>query len=242
MKERPILFSAPMVQAILKGRKTQTRRVIKGGFPNAGPLAKLNYSHPDWQGPMCPYGKPGDRLWVRESWGYHGLHSHGNLHEAMVKYHADGADRKIPFTSFKKMMDSAPKQNFPQPADWDELDADEKHWRHCEWMQDWWQKQNQKPSIHMFRWASRITLEITNVRVERLQDISGEDAEREGVEMAEVGDMTEIPSSWITKGWMPSLTSKSYRAGFAVLWDKINGKKAPWSDNPWVWVVEFTKI
>jgi hypothetical protein len=148
MKERPILFSAPMVRAILDGRKTQTRRVIKEKLMR-GEGAHVN---------NCQYGKPGDRLWVRETFCYHD-------YLARYLYKADGV------TGVK------------------------------------W-----KPSIFMPRIASRIMLEITGIRVERLQDISEEDA--------------------IAEGWPKS--SDWYRS----LWESINGQGS-WVLNPWVWVIEF---
>ena len=180
VKERPILFSGPMVRAILGGRKTQTRRIVKlkchDGF-EVGP----NYEGEHW--PVrggdrmpCPYGKPGDRLWVRETW----LCATGEPGPTLCHYQADG-DR--------------PEFN------------------------GLW-----KPSIHMFRWASRITLEITGVRVERLQDITEADAMAEGVECC---------SGWIGHAGEP-------RRIFCDLWKSINGAES-WAANPWVWVVEFRR-
>lgn len=177
MKERPILFSAPMVRAILEGRKTQTRRVIK-----PQPESHLD---PDsvkgaWESGFidvkCPYGQPGDRLWVRETfaWLPDGLNAdqnHGRYH-----YRADG--------------DLAVK----------------------------WQ-----PSIHMPRIASRITLRIKDVRVERLQDISDADALAEGVDQT-------------------NTSIRGYAAErFKRLWSSINGADS-WHSNPWVWVIEFKKV
>ena len=146
-KERPIIFSGPMIRAILEGRKTQTRRIVK---PNC--LSKLS-----------PYGRTGDRLWVRETWGH-------NPEGPGYVYRSDG-DFDMKFHGDR--------------------------WR---------------PSIHMPRWASRITLEVTGVRVERLQDINEEDALAEGVEHA-----------------------------FRSLWESINGPGS-WDANPWVWVVEFRRV
>lgn len=202
MKERPILFSGPMVRAILEGRKTQTRRVVKarnicaeclqsdnapnnytdlvdadgranvaGAIFGTTPYLKTGFcKHNDVCGERirCPYGKPGDRLWVRETW-----QPYGDLY----------AYRATP--------------PFEDNGNW-------------------------KPSIHMPRAVSRLTLEITNVRVERLQDISVEDAIAEGV----VAGNSPTPSD----------------EKFAEIWDKINGKKHPWASNPWVWVVEFRKV
>jgi hypothetical protein len=153
-KERGILFSAPMVRAILEGRKTQTRRVVKNQVRRDG------YT--------CPYGKPGDVLWVRETWC--GDRFNG------VGYRATDA----------------------QSGPW-------------------------KPSIFMPRWASRITLEITDVQVERVHDINECDIVAEGIPF-------------------PTDRYVSYEellAAFRDLWDSINGKTYPWASNPWVWALTF---
>lgn len=170
MKERPIIFSTPMVQAILEGRKSQTRRVVKpqptrliGTPPNKWPQ-----DYPE----LCPYGQLSDRLWVRETWA--------NVLFHKMFYKADD-DRNLP--------------------------------KGCKW----------KPSIHMFKMYARIWLEITNIRVERLQDISEGDAKAEGV---------EIGSSAMGHTFTHI---EHYRA----LWNSINKKKHPWADNPWVWVINF---
>ena len=181
MKERPILFSAPMVRAILDGRKTQTRRIVKniGIVPGIGEILKGSDDIKEWP-ELCPYGKPGDRLWVRETFCYH-----DDL--AMYLYKADDVTC-------------------------------------CKW----------KPSIHMPRIASRILLEVVNVRVERLNDISEEDAIAEGINLPSpyvgIGMDGEVIESE-TISWMPSDYYKE-------LWESINGPGS-WDLNPWVWVVEF---
>jgi hypothetical protein len=210
IKERPILFSGPMVRAILDGRKTQTRRVITHEARGADRVRWIDNGQV-WPGrrgetyvgwvaevdalggesglhlPLnCPYGKPGDRLWVRETF-LDGLSDRSDAERASredVYYRADGEAHE----QFEDHMD----------AKW-------------------------KPSIFMPRWASRITLDITNVRVERLQDISEEDALAEGVE------------AWSSSG---NLATWKYQC----LWDEINGKKHPWDSGPWVWVIEFKRI
>ena len=185
MKEHPILFSGEMVKAILEGRKTQTRRVIKH-IPAMG-------KPDDWCGKIknpsfrqlfgdyarfCPYGEPGDRLWVRETWA--DLRSYINEtypNQAPVAYKAD-----------------------------DTYLVGEK-----------W-----KPSIFMPRWASRITLEVVKVRVERVQEISVVDAIAEGIH--------------------PVYGAQSIMC-YAQLWDSINAKRGyPWDSNPWVWVIEFKRV
>ncbi len=174
-RERPILFSGPMVRAILDGRKTQTRRVIT--------------PQPDGDFPFrqrCPYGKPGDRLWVRETW----------THEDSW---CSGVDCEQPSHVYHRATESYP---------------DSMRWR---------------PSIFMPRWASRIDLEVVSVRVERLQEIGEDDAKAEGVEPSRAGQDERGPV-------------KTYRTGFVRAWDTINGKRAPWVSNPWVWVVEFREV
>lgn len=198
-KERPILFSGEMVRAILEGRKTQTRRVVK----HQQVLDSLNdiglWDGPgeveDWEKSFCPYGKPGDRLWVREAWGYSGLNR--------VEYKASPADGK----DFRCV--------------------------------DRW-----KPSIHMPRCASRITLEITNVRTERLQDISDADSIAEGVEGPFDGPEDHNDGKQF-QYWRDYSTQNNYctpRGSYRSLWGSINGNKHPWISNPWVWVIEFREL
>ena len=204
VKERPILFSGPMVRAILEGRKTQTRRVIKPKhefFVDDGHdgINRVYYpcyvtGEPEPQEILCPYGSVGERLWVRETWAV------------------------VP-----KVSDDGPKHK----AKGDGTGAT--------WRADWngnpsgfpW-----KPSIHMPRWASRITLEVTGVRVERLNDISEADAYSEGV---------TIPSHYkFASNGRPNDRNEA-RVTFETLWESINGPES-WPLNPWVWVVEFKRI
>lgn len=206
---RPILFSGAMVHAILEGRKTQTRRVIKPQPEYAqrdGRLLRLEEINPDlWPTatarllPSCPYGAKGHRLWVRETWAVRSLPS-----GLWVEYKADGDNIPLPGPDEHDIRDEGGKVDlarYATPAD---------HWR---------------PSIHMPRWASRIDIEITGVRVERVQDISEEDAIAEGIP----------PWDRDPNGVVP-------RIGFASLWDSINGERGyGWDANPWVWVVEFRR-
>lgn len=203
MKERPILFSDAMVRAILDGRKTQTRRVffIRGADGKKHAITSQNeeiveiggtfhyLSTAAMSGPYpCPYGQPGDRLWVREAF-MHLDNRDGGRH---IKYRAGGPD----FVFRVGFGDD-----------------------------DWRGDLKWTPSIHMRREYSRILIEITKVRVERLQDINEQDAEKEGAE----------PIGAINKG--------PFRVGFYVLWDRINEARGyGWDKNPWVWVIEFRRI
>lgn len=178
MKERPILFSGPMVRAILNGTKTQTRRIVKPQPVHIDGLGTV--MNPSViTGNSCKHGKPGDTLWVRETWAHRALRVSGPEGYGCPVFRADDVDRRLPSGPYNRV--------------------------------DRW-----RPSIHMPRWASRITLQITAVRVERLQDISEEDAIAEGVEFG---------------------AKESYR----TLWDSINGAGA-WDANPWVWVIEFKRV
>lgn len=205
MRERPILFSAPMVRAILAGRKTQTRRIVKPQpiFADVGGMfACWQFAHkkPDgyWLWPnakehvlaMCPHGKPGDRLWVRETHEFT-----GGVGEVRVLYKADGAE--LPASKERDLMPVLYKG---------------------------------RPSIFMPRWASRINLEITGLRVERLQDISEEDVAAEGVESCPDCDAMILTHRDGGEHWNVR--------DYAHLWNSINSKDA-WDANPWVWVVEF---
>lgn len=192
MKERPILFSGPMVRAILDGSKTQTRRVAK--HPLAQAAVRINSYKgqsefdcilPDGTGGIiqCPYGNPGDRLWVRETWA-HERDGTGCPDDTGVLYRAT------------------------DPG-WDD-EGTGLRWR---------------PSIYMPRWASRITLEITAVRVERLQSISEADARAEGV--------TPNAFEQTSDNWGGVL----YRR----LWEQINGPGS-WHANPWVWAITFQRL
>lgn len=193
MKTRPILFSAPMVRALLEGHKTQTRRIIKDPVPTQFPdwfagakwdpefgmvvVDSTGTGRGTWSR-ECPYGQPGDQLWVREAW--QSLVEHDHL-----------SPSKIPEGSGIQYQATY----------------------------DGWVSKG-RPSIHMCQWMSRITLEITGLRVERLQAITEEDAKAEGCGAHPVG---------AARGW------------FHDLWDEINGPES-WDANPWVWVLEFKRI
>ena len=208
MREHPIIFSTPMVQAILDASKTQTRRPIMPQ-PCKSTIAMvpaisgrhwieqlpldLRALHPESK-PMtingksikCPYGQIGDRLWVREAFAP-ALAEHGEC----FKYKAS-KNHQLYYQCGKECPEGV------------------------EAITKW------KPSIHMPRWASRIDLEITEIRAERLQDISEEDA--------------------IAEGWDANNSAYSPLTWFEKLWDSINGKKYPWVNNDWVWVISFKVV
>ena len=199
-KERPILFNADMVNAILSGRKTQTRRIVKPTKDRNGSGCHLapceiagEVNGGDYA--LCPYGQPGDRLWVRENFLYL---MHGDVTAGDIKYCAS--------------IDSRSAAGSKNPG-------------------YWWRK---RPSIHMPRWASRITLEIVSVRVERLKQISERDALQEGIGLV-------LADNWPDPKAMSEAVAKSRRAGFKLLWESINGSDS-WDTNPWVWVVEFKRV
>ena len=195
-----------MVRAILAGRKTQTRRIVKpqphGGVRHS-PFVPSGLEDGHGHELRPPYGQPEDRLWVRETWALSGW----------------AADQK---PAEYQHPEAALRNNLLFRADADGYDDCMQHWR---------------PSIHMPRWASRITLEITGVRVERLQDICEADALAEGIERPE--DIRNI-DVWdgaeraLFNGLNQPVTQ------FRRLWESINGPGA-WGANPWVWVVEFRR-
>ncbi len=209
MKERPILFSSPMIRALLEGRKTVTRRAVKkqaaldclaAGFEPAFLALPGNAD-------FCPYGKPGDRLWVRETW-----------------YCDHFEVQKGPYL---------------QPADMHDLDQSREDGElvyAADGLTPYEQEQpTWKPSIHMPRWASRILLEITDVRVERLQDITEDQAKAEGVRL--YTDHAELGDWWHVEGI--ETYSADPRKSFELLWSSVGGD---WQASPWCWVVEFKRV
>ena len=197
MKERPILFKAPMVRAILDGAKTQTRRVVKqdrDGLLDCRPTPAWDAF---WKCVACPYGKPGDRLWVRETW-------------RADAWFDGNAPNDIPDSAYIAYVSG--RHAVAWPAAMGKVRA----------------------SIHMPRWASRILLEVTDVRVERLQDISEADAQAEGIEYSE-------RFAGYCIGEAEHYNSHDPRLSYASLWESINGAGS-WAANPWVWVIEFRRI
>ncbi len=226
MKERPVIFNGEMVRAILDGRKTQTRRVMAvqpesnqfgllriTDSTKRSDIGKYHWAESNATGThqrsalfSCPFGQVGDRMWVRETFAVLG--------------NEDGC-----------------------PIDWDGnlIKGDEKHAARIYKASCWQEPGNYglwsipdretqyegtwRPSIHMPRWASRITLEITAVHVERLNDISEEDAKAEGVKA----------------GVCPGHEHMMHQVAFSELWQSIYGEES-WGANPWVWVIEFKQV
>ena len=220
MKERGMIFNGEMVRAILDGRKMQTRRPIKWKqtrFTEIGERedgSKWPWSEDaehafDFWHP-CPFGSVGDRIWVRETF-------QGPLFDfdLMDSYCKDSTPfEKSEFCVYK--ADGVPAPEF--------YDADDE--LHCCW----------RPSIHMPRWASRILLEITDVRVERLNAISEEDATAEGVPPA--GSLLpDYPGTFLT----PKGDFATAKVAFQRLWESIYGEES-WNANGWVWVISFKRV
>lgn len=221
MKERPIIFNGAMVRAILAGTKTQTRRIVKpqplDGQPElAAHLARRG--HFEWfttarEGTSwrCPYGVPGDRLWVRETWRYADWTEDG---DPWIRYKADEDVRLVDSVSeewSERLTEIWAGLSVGENFNIDNRAAD-RRWRSARFMP---------------RWASRLTLEITDVRAQRLQEISEEDARAEGAPQCSrrvVGFDEGCPS---------------YVCGFKQIWSSINAKRAPWASNPWVWAISF---
>ena len=232
MKERPILMNAEMVRATLDGRKTQTRRVVKkqpsgskwkSTIDLLGKIAKAIFIHDvDKDSAIsrtvkCPYGKVGDRLWVRETWQPCGPWDCLDGMHIRLK-----ADRSL----FKPL-------NPPSPF---LLENDGRDGLGKDGKQKW------RPSIFMPRWASRINLEITDIRVERVQDIDEMGALEEGTptEYFKKVHGTYKESHQTTTG---EFISGSARDAFSRLWDSINAARGySWESNPWVWVIDFKVI
>lgn len=196
-KEHPIIFSGDMVKAILAGRKSQTRRVVNPQRPEYsfqfinGDIVHIAAAGTAFGKTKCPYGKVGDRLWVREAFFIDEFTvDHTVKTDREVYYKADNPRIFAPNGVLKKLK---------------------------------W-----KPSIHMPRWASRITLEVTGVRVERVQDISKSKADQEAEGIA-------VPCGWNI--------NNHERCSFGLLWDSINHKRGfGWDVNPFCWVLSFKRL
>ncbi|MFV5219901.1 hypothetical protein ACJ42X_019080 [Klebsiella pneumoniae] len=246
MKERGMIFNGEMVRAILDGRKTQTRREVKLNldiaclattYDWATSLAANHYQglteeqiqqkaeslrgviHPvilangQMVSIICPHGKPGDRIWVRETWQAIHDYCDENGHVDERRY-----ARSIP----------RHRGNYWHPVYEEAWGNESRENRDFPW----------RPSIHMPRWASRILLEITDVRVERLNAISEEDAEAEGIDMEALYDSQDCYDCIANH----NMTGRPTVTGaFKYLWESIYGEEG-WKSNPWVWVIEFKRI
>lgn len=233
MKERPIIFSADSVRAILDGRKTQTRRVVvpTQSTPKVAPLAmepwlidgeqqEYDDGRPLWVGYhhdypkagkwfACPHGQIGDRLWVREE--IRGDGQPGNRRAGIMRYGADG-EMVMPCLDCGYVVCRCESLTAVQDVIWG-------------------YRRPVLPAHLMPRWASRLTLEIVGVRVQRLADMAIEDFVAEGIE--HIGDGV---------GRWNGSYSMAYSL-FASEWDKLNAKRGyPWDSNPWVWVIEFKRL
>jgi hypothetical protein len=211
---KPILFSGEMVKAILDGRKTQTRRIVKPQCCFAPSMRT-----PDYAGKVCPYGQPGTKLWVKETFKYL-----PDDVSTIIRMQADGCTIDAGWATEETKRKAA--------------------------------KGGWTPSIFMPRWASRITLEIVSIRVERVQEISEEDAKAEGVrdnsEPAWPHDFHLCPQcggTGLHESAGPNLgvievdceNCDTYAKRFRILWQSINGPES-WNENPFVWVINFKRI
>lgn len=241
MKERPILYSPVMVEAIEDDRKTMTRRVVKGceEVEFSSPLAKVTMDYLNgcahfkihdgkprtfFAGLKCPYGKIGDILWVKEShWAFGEWEPNGTTKTGKQRW------------EFKRHIDT--DVVFKKPGTVMPLS-----YRKAGWYK--------RPSLFLQKRDARLFLRITNIRVERLQDISEDDACNEGIEIfthpnADAGDFNCYPRNYMIShkeadGW-PYFKEEQYIESFRSLWISINGEKS-WNDDPWVWVIEFEKL
>lgn len=254
VKERPILMSAPMVRALLEGRKTQTRRVVK---PQPHDIATV---HQDceteewgqlwysldrrrdptvehWEPFRCPYGKPGDRLWLREAWRTAKVNDHLSPKQMIQACRDAGWKSGKAWAPIEYLSDG-------YRANWKTFPGETGRYRHARFMP---------------RDYSRITLEITEVRVQRLQDISEADAIAEGVDEKPLSRGEIRLSDWWVDYLMPKNSLVCARHSYASLWDSLNGKreggrkthskahalsaeKYSWDANPWVWAISFKAV
>lgn len=241
MKERPIIFSAPMARAIMEGRKTMTRRQIKTITVESAAvgrhrvkLTEADHSGNDMRADFeegmfaCPYGQIGDRLWVREAFmavGYGGFgqtidSGYERFETIGIEFAAGGDPVTFDFLNGTAIDGTPESVDYAMASRMSDSGPE-----------------GYRPSIHMPRWASRIALEVTGVRVERLQDITNSDATAEGCQAI-------AGAKWQTFAEADAgspMHDHTARDAFAGLWDAINGEGS-WAANPWVWVVEFKRV
>lgn len=215
VRERPILFSAPMIRALLAGTKTQTRRVMAPQPPD-GAIASEVKDGSCWIqrflgdtnpiGAICPYGVVGDRLWVRETWAARGRHTDGHSASEIA------CNRSHFEVWYREQCYDGSREKF-----------------NTDFLGRW------RPSIHMPRALSRITLEITNVGVERVQSISRDGAMAEGID--------EYGHDLTTEAARDVRRNRSAIENFRALWDSLNASRGfAWESNPFVWVLTFKRI
>ena len=221
-RERPITFSGPEVVAILDGRKTQTRRVITTPIwhvdreldDDGWPVFEDPDMPSTWLRLPCPHGAVGDRLWVREAWKYYGWTEDG---EPFIQYRADDRiEKRFPVEDWIERIDCI-WASLSRPENYDiDRAARDRAWR---------------SSIHMPRWASRILLEISEVRVQRLQEISCADAIAEGVRPA-------------ANSLTIDCDTPDPRKEFSNIWDSVNGKRpnTAWANNSFCWATTFRRL
>lgn len=209
-------MSGESVRAIIAGTKTQTRRILKSPHAADADVWSFIPTSGEWESGMCgdhgaiahgenvrcPYGEPGGRLWVRETW----CMAHPDYHTE-----EEGVRLGRPIKDGRWCHYAA--------TDSVEYNDNRSPWR---------------SPLYMPRWASRLTLEMTDVRVERLQDISESDAKAEGIRGTD-----DIPPGYISGLGEDETTA---RGAYAHLWNAINGKRAPWASNPWVWAMTFRRV
>ena len=242
MTERGMIFNGEMVRAILDGRKTQTRRIMK---PQPEPCPRGGHWWPSnafktmlhveeemqngkggWGGLVgdaCPFGDVGDRIWVRETWA-----TLGNEDGCCVDWEGNlcKVDERSAARIYRASCEQRPGDyglwSIPDDTYW------KPHTKEHKFEGAW------RPSIHMPRWASRILLEITDVRVERLNAINEHDAQAEGVAKLRGGFWKHYQPGWTQH-------QLSARGSFVTLWKSIYGDES-WNSNPWVWVIKFKRI
>jgi hypothetical protein len=238
MNKKPIIFSTEMVRAILAGKKTITRRVMKpqpilrdDGYCCWKTPDRIGNIWREGETPLgytlhkmielgCPFGKVGDLLWVRESWG-----------DVTAAFDDSDELRTVAFKADNSVWDCYGQMVYLEQLGVSGIEVDK------------W-----KPSIHLPKFASRLSLEIKNIRVERLQDISADDALAEGISKTEFWKPNEVDENpkpvheWKAPFWDDYYFWTHYpQIAFSNAWDKINGKRkdCSWESNPWVWVLEF---
>ena len=230
MKERPILFSGPMVRAIMEGRKTMTRRIVKPIIANCledgwGGEQQIYWTRDDEPieaTRLCPYGASDDRLWIKEAW-----RTYENFNEFSPK-------------EIEKMAKNIGYENAWAPI---QYEADQTR---INWLDRQYGPGRYRHARFMPKWASRILLEIINIRVERLQDITEEEAIAEGIEPIPFADSKKKDNMFTVTTpegdkYNYSSNFKTAKEAFKALWQSINGPGS-WEQNPWVWVIEFKKL